>query len=245
MNQFSFLSMVSILLITCNLPMKAQKGFEKDVFDFDGGKLEITFVGHGTLMMDWNGTIIHIDPVMREADYREMPDADLVLITHEHGDHLDPAALAEIVTPATVVICNEVSASRIDDRIVMHNGDRKEVAGLVIEAVPAYNIKNERSPGQPFHPKGSGNGYVITFGGVRVYVAGDTENIPEMAQMGEIRIAFLPMNLPYTMSPEMAASAARMVKPEILYPYHFGDTDTSQLTDLIKDSGIDIRIRNM
>lgn len=239
------ISFLSVLLLISNLTMNAQTDFEKDFFDFDGGKLEITFVGHGTLMMNWNGMVIHIDPVMREANYREMPDADLILITHEHGDHLDPAALAEIVTPATVVICNEASASRIDDRIVMHNGDRREVAGLFIEAVPAYNIKNERSPGQPFHPKGSGNGYIISFGGERVYVAGDTENIPEMAEMGRIRIAFLPMNLPYTMSPEMAALAARMVKPEILYPYHFGDTETSQLTDLLRGSGIEVRIRDM
>ena len=237
--------MLSTLLLISNLTMNAQTGFEKDIFDFNGGKLEITFVGHGTLMMNWNGMVIHIDPVMREADYKEMPAADLILITHEHGDHLDPAALAEIITPATVVICNEASASQIADRIVMHNGDRREVAGLVIEAVPAYNIRNERSPGQPFHPKGSGNGYIISFGGERVYVAGDTENIPEMAEMGKIRIAFLPMNLPYTMSPEMAANAARMIKPEILYPYHFGDTNTSQLTDMLKNSGIDVRIRNM
>lgn len=236
---------VSALLLISNLNMSAQANFEKDMFELSGGRLEITFVGHGTLMMEWNGMVIHIDPVMREADYSAMPDADLVLITHEHGDHLDPAALAEIVTPATVVICNESSAARIDDRIVMRNGDRHEVAGLVIEAVPAYNIKNERSPGQPFHPKGSGNGYIISFGDERVYVAGDTENIPEMAEMGSIKIAFLPMNLPYTMSPEMAAAAAEMLKPEILYPYHFGNSDTSKLTDLLKNSEIDVRIRNM
>jgi L-ascorbate metabolism protein UlaG (beta-lactamase superfamily) len=245
MKRVRIVFVVSALLLISNLNMSAQSGFEKDSFAFTGGTLDITFVGHGTLMMEWKGMVIHIDPVMREADYLAMPDADLVLITHEHGDHLDPAALAEIVTPATVVICNEASSERIDNRIVMRNGDIHEVAGLVIEAVPAYNIKNERSPGQPFHPKGSGNGYIISFGDERVYVAGDTENIPEMAEMGNIKIAFLPMNLPYTMSPEMAASAARMVKPEILYPYHFGNSDTSKLTDLLKDSGIEVRIRNM
>lgn len=245
MKRVRIVFVVSALLLISNLNMSAQSGFEKDSFAFTGGTLDITFVGHGTLMMEWKGMVIHIDPVMREADYSAMPDADLVLITHEHGDHLDPAALAEIVTPATVVICNEASSERIDNRIVMRNGDIHEVAGLVIEAVPAYNIKNERSPGQPFHPKGSGNGYIISFGDERVYVAGDTENIPEMAEMGNIKIAFLPMNLPYTMSPEMAASAARMVKPEILYPYHFGNSDTSKLTDLLKDSRIEVRIRNM
>jgi len=122
----------------------------------------------------------------------------------------------------------------------------KEVKGLKIEAVPAYNIVQMRAPGQPFHPKGVGNGYVITLGDKRVYVAGDTEHIPEMARLAGVDCAFLPMNLPYTMTPEMAAQAAKVLKPKILYPYHFGDTDTSRLRELLKDSGgIEVRIRKM
>jgi len=132
------------------------------------------------------------------------------------------------------------------DIVVMNNGDVKESLGIKIEAVPAYNIVNVRGPGLPFHPKGDGNGYVLTFGDKRVYVAGDTENIPEMAGLKNIDVAFLPMNLPYTMTPEMVAEAAKVVRPKVLYPYHFGNTDTGNLVALLKDEkGIEIRIRNM
>ena len=116
---------------------------------------------------------------------------------------------------------------------------------IVIEAVPAYNIVNERAPGQPFHPKGEGNGYILTIGGKRFYVAVDTENTPEMKALRKIDVAFLPMNLPYTMTPEMVADAAKAFKPKILYPYHTGETDTKKIVDLLKDSGIEVRIRNL
>ena len=128
----------------------------------------------------------------------------------------------------------------------MKNNEVKTVGGLTIEAVPAYNIVHMRSPGNPFHPKGVGNGYVITFNDIKVYVAADTENIPEMKELSGIDVAFLPMNLPYTMTPEMVADAARMFNPKILYPYHFGETDTSELVDLLKDDKeIEVRIRDM
>jgi len=120
------------------------------------------------------------------------------------------------------------------------------VDSLKVEAVPAYNIKHMRAPGKPFHPKGAGNGYIVTFGSLRLYLAGDTENIPEMKQLQNIDIAFLPMNLPFTMTPEMVADAARMFKPKILYSYHQGETDTSKLSALLKDEqGIEVRIRKM
>ena len=120
------------------------------------------------------------------------------------------------------------------------------MAGIAVEAVPAYNIKHERSPGLPFHPKGRGNGYVVTMAGLRVYVAGDTENVPEMKNLAGVDVAFLPANIPYTMTPEMAADAARMIGPRILYPYHFGETDTTRLVALLKDRpGIEVRIRRM
>jgi L-ascorbate metabolism protein UlaG (beta-lactamase superfamily) len=137
-------------------------------------------------------------------------------------------------------------AKQVEGGIVMNNGDTKSIEGLKIEAVPAYNIIHKRDTGQPFHPKGIGNGYIITFGDKRVYVAGDTENIPEMKELKGIDIAFLPMNLPYTMTPEMVADAAKAFKPRILYPYHYGDTDTSKLLDLLKSTKeIEVRIRKM
>ncbi len=222
-----------------------QQVFEKDVFETDGGTLELWFIGHGTLMFKYNDLVIHIDPVSREADYSELPDADLILITHEHGDHLDPGAIKKILKDETEIICNKASSSALDDCRVMTNGDKIDLEDISIEAVPAYNIEHERSPGNPFHPKGVGNGYILGIGGKRIYIAGDTENIPEMSSFRNIDIAFLPMNLPYTMSPEMAADAAMIIKPDILYPYHFGSTDTGELVKLLKGTDIDVRIRKL
>jgi L-ascorbate metabolism protein UlaG (beta-lactamase superfamily) len=128
----------------------------------------------------------------------------------------------------------------------MKNGDVQTVMGIKIEAVPAYNLVHKRENGQPFHPKGQGNGYVLTFGDKRVYIAGDTENTPEMKALKNIDVAFLPMNLPYTMTPEMVADAAQAFKPKVLYPYHYGDTETSRITILLKDNkNSEVRIRKM
>jgi L-ascorbate metabolism protein UlaG (beta-lactamase superfamily) len=128
----------------------------------------------------------------------------------------------------------------------MNNGETQTIDGVKIEAVPAYNIVHKRENGEPYHPKGLGNGYVLTFGDKRLYIAGDTEDIPEMKSLQAIDCAFLPMNLPYTMTPEMVADAATAFRPKILYPYHYGDTDTSRIVLLLKDAnGIEVRIRRM
>ena len=128
----------------------------------------------------------------------------------------------------------------------MANGERLEVLGLVVEAVPAYNLVHERSAGVPYHVKGEGNGYVVGFAGSRVYVAGDTENTPEMKALQDLDVAFLPMNLPYTMTPEMVADAARALRPAVLYPYHYGDTDPERLLELLADvDDVEVRIRSM
>jgi L-ascorbate metabolism protein UlaG (beta-lactamase superfamily) len=149
-------------------------------------------------------------------------------------------------TEKTAVVLTEACAKQVQGGVVMMNGDVKTIEGFKIEAVPAYNIVHKRETGQPFHPKGVGNGYVITFGDKRVYVAGDTENVPEMKNLKNIDIAFLPMNLPYTMTPEMVADAAKAFKPKILYPYHFSETDTSKLVTLLKSSpAMKVRIRKM
>ena len=237
---------VAILVVGLLFSTVAQAGFETDAIETSGGKLQITFIGHGTLMFTFGGKVIHVDPVSREADYSKMPKADLILITHEHRDHLDPQVVELIRTEKTSIVLTEVCASRVRGGVVMKNGDVQIIEGLKIEAVPAYNLVHMRSAGVPFHPKGVGNGYVITFGDKRVYVAGDTENVPEMKQLKEIDIAFLPMNLPYTMTPEMVADAAKAFKPKILYPYHYGETDTSQLVKLLQDyDEIEVKIRSM
>jgi len=236
----------SLLVLFFGLSVSAEQSFETDLIKTSAGDLKITFIAHGTLMFEFNQKIIHVDPVGRYADYAQMPKADLILVTHEHGDHLDKKAIKSIYQDHTKLVLTATCAEKMGDGIVMKNGDVQTVAGFKIEAVPAYNIVHEREKGVPFHPKGIGNGYVITFGDKRIYVAGDTENIPEMAQLKNIDIAFLPMNLPYTMSPEMVVEAAKMIQPKILYPYHFGDTDTRQLVKLMeKHPDIEVRIRKM
>ncbi len=236
----------TVCVLSLALATSGNDEFEQDTIPTSKGDLRITFIGHGTLMFQHGGLTIHVDPVGRYADYSKLPKADLVLVTHEHGDHLDRSAIKGVATKDTVVVLTEACARQIPSGVVTRNGDVKEVKGVKIEAVPAYNIVHERAPGRPFHPKGEGNGYVITFGDKRVYVAGDTEKIPEMARLTGVDCAFLPMNLPYTMTPEMVAEAARTLRPKILYPYHFGNTDTARLRELLKDaSGIEVRIRKM
>ncbi|MBI5558114.1 MAG: MBL fold metallo-hydrolase [Deltaproteobacteria bacterium] len=244
MKKIHILIMFFILMFPFSAP--AQQQFATDVIPTPAGDARITFLGHGTLMLAFAGKIIHIDPFSKVADYATLPRADIILLTHDHYDHLDPQALKLVRTTKSVVILTEASAKQLQGGIVMHNGEEKTVQGVKIEAVPAYNLVHRRDDGQPFHPKGDGNGYVLTLGGKRIYIAGDTENIPEMKALRDIDVAFLPMNLPYTMTPEMAAEAAKSFQPKILYPYHFGETDPMKLEDLLKDAkGIELRIRNL
>lgn len=242
--------MISRIIASLTVMIMSSNSFSQTIPDSDrlsstAGTIELNFIGHASLMISLNGFIIYIDPVRSEGKYDSMPKADLVLVTHEHGDHLDGILIKDLSKPSTVVICNQASLSKIPLAQVMKNGDTMKTGPAEIEAVAAYNIVNQRAPGQPYHPKGNGNGYIITFGGMRIYVAGDTENTPEMKALKNIDVAFLPMNLPYTMTPAMVADAALAFRPKILYPYHYGDTKTEELVDLLKNSGIDVRIRKL
>ncbi len=226
-------------------PSAAGGGFETDTIKTSGGELEITFIGHGTLMLRFGGKVIHVDPWSRLADYNTLPKADLILITHQHADHLDLKAIEPIRSTKTMIVLTAKCSEEVKG-VVMNNGDVRTVLGIKIEAVPAYNLVHMRPDGQPFHPKGEGNGYILTFGTTRMYIAGDTEDTPEMKALKKIDVAFLPMNLPYTMTPEMVAEAARAFKPRILYPYHYGDTDPSTLVALLKGvRGVEVKIRRM
>lgn len=220
--------------------------FETDVFKTSKGDLVITFIGHGTLMMEFDGKVIHIDPVSYYADYKTLPKADLILITHAHGDHLDAKTIDLLKKESTEIVLAKVCVDKYDGTAIMKNGDSGTYSGLKVDAVPAYNIKHVRSEGNPYHPKGEGNGYIIYMGDKKVYVAGDTENTPEMTGLKDIDIAFLPMNLPYTMTPEMVANATKLFKPKVLYPYHFGETDTGKLVELLRNQkDTEVRIRNL
>jgi L-ascorbate metabolism protein UlaG (beta-lactamase superfamily) len=221
------------------------KVFEKDTIDTDKGKIVITLIGHGSLMIEAGRQVIHVDPFSAQADYSLLPAAGIVLITHEHGDHLDKKALGLITNTQTITIVSQSCKDKLPNAIVFANGMSESFGYFKIEAVPAYNIVNKRPDGTAYHPKGNGNGYVITYGGKRIYIGGDTENIPEMANLKNIDIAFLPMNLPYTMTPQMVADAAKRFTPKILYPYHFGDTNPQLLVDLLKGIPIEVRVRKM
>ncbi len=240
---------LSACILACagiNAQTEDGKVFEKDVVQTSGGELAITFVGHGSLMFAFNDLIIHVDPVSREADYTKMPKADIILITHNHSDHLDSKAIGNLKKNETIVLGPENVVHELANASVIRNGETHNLRGLQIEAVPAYNIKHKRDTGEPYHIRGQGNGYVISFTDTRVYVAGDTENVPEIKRLRDIDVAFLPMNLPYTMTPEMVADVAKAIRPEILYPYHFSDTDPNELKELLSEfPRIEVRIRDM
>lgn len=229
--------------------MTYSQDLQTDKFETNSGDLKVNFVNHASLFFEFDGKIIHIDPVLRMGNYENYPKADLILITHHHGDHMDLNAIDLIKKENTKIIltkkCHELSEN-LSEVIIMQNGDVLNINQLEIEAIPAYNMIHKRESGEPYHPKGEGNGYIIKFGDKKVLVAGDTENIPEIKELKNIDIAFLPMNLPYTMTPGMVADAAKAFRPKVLYPYHYSNTDTSILIELLKnEKDIEVRIKKM
>ena len=234
-----------LTIIAMTFPANSQNNPAVDQINSSAGLVNMYFIGHGSLMFEIKGFVIHIDPVRSSGNYDNLPKADLILVTHEHSDHLDIKLIEDLRKPGTIMYTNALSASKVSWAKIMKAGDKQEINKITIEAVPAYNIVNQRSPGQPFHPKGNGLGYILTIGEKRFYVAGDTENTPEMKALKNIDVAFLPMNLPYTMTPEMVADAAKAFKPKILYPYHYGETNTNEIVKLLNSTGIVVRIRNL
>ena len=208
------------------------------------GMLKITPVTHGSLMLEFKDKVIHVDPWGR-GDYSGLPKADLILITDIHGDHLDPAQVQKLKKNGTRIVAPQAVARTVTEALVLRNGQKKVVSGLEIEAVPMYNHKRGPSPGKLYHDKGRGNGYVLTLGGKRVYISGDTACIPEMKVLTGIDIAFVAMNLPYTMPPEEAAECVAAFKPKIVYPYHYRGSDLSVFTRALEaDPDIEVRLRD-
>jgi len=219
--------------------------FEKDSFQNKNGMLYISFIGHGTLMIEYNNKVIHIDPWSKLADYKQLSKADIVLITHHHPDHLDATALNEIKKTNTVIVGTSKCKESFSELMPVKNGESAQFGEIYLYVVPAYNIIHQRPDHTPYHPKGEGNGYVLDIDSIRIYIAGDTENIPEMKSLKKIDIAFLPCNLPYTMTIDMFANAVNMIKPRIVYPYHYGETNLNELIEKLKTSETEVQIRKM
>ena len=181
---------LSIIIIAMTIPGYSQDVPAYDKINTSAGIVEMHFIGHGSLMFKVNGFVIYIDPVRSSGNYDFLPKADLILVTHEHGDHLDVKLIEDLKKQGTLLFCNQNSISKVPWAMAMKADDRQEINNIIIEAVPAYNIVNERAPGHPFHPKGAGVGYLLTIGGKRFYIAGDTENTPEMKALKKYRCCF-------------------------------------------------------
>ena len=197
-----------------------------DTIATNAGPLKITPIYHASLLIQAGGKNIHIDPYS-EGNYRGLPQADLVLITHVHGDHNDPKELARVRQSATVIYAPANVAKTIAGAKTIANGDVVDWGDFQIEAVPMYNLVHGPSPGSLFHPKGLGNGYVMRYGGKRIYISGDTEATPEFRALQAIDVAFVSMNLPYTMTPAEAADGVKQMNPVVVYPYHYRNGDKS------------------
>lgn len=212
-------------------------------FQTKKGPVRITPIRHASMMIETNGRIIHVDP-WSQGNYEGLPQADLILVTDIHGDHMDPAQIAKLKKTGTIIITPEAVAKTVTDANVLRNGEKTTWEKWVIEAVPMYNLTRGPEPGKFYHDKGRGNGYLLTYGGARFYIAGDTEGTPEMRALKHIDVAFIPMNLPYTMPPEEAAKAVRAFHPKIVYPYHYRGSDLNVFKNALEGSGIDVRLRN-
>ena len=220
--------------------------YQTDTFKTKGGKeVVITAIKHASLRIQYDGLEIQVDPVAEFApatDYSKFPKADVVLVTHEHFDHFDRETIATLRKDGTQIVANPAVQKMLGFGTALANGESHTLAkGIALDAVPAYNT----TPGHTqFHPKGRDNGYVLTINGLRIYIAGDTEDIPEMAKLKDIDVAFLPCNQPYTMTPEQVAKAARTIKPKVLFPYHYSQTPIKRVAELLSGTSIDVRVRN-
>jgi L-ascorbate metabolism protein UlaG (beta-lactamase superfamily) len=210
-------------------------------FPTSAGEVKITPLYHASTLIEAGGKVIYIDPA-KPAKFAGLPKADLILITHIHGDHMDPAAIAEISKAGTEILAPPTVVATVTTAKPITNGERKTWQGWTIEAIPAYNLTRGPAPGKLFHDKGRDNGYVLTYGGVRFYFSGDTEGIPEMRALKNIDVAFVCMNLPYTMPPEEAADAVKAFHPKVVIPYHYHGSDLAVFKKRLEGTGIEVRL---
>lgn len=214
--------------------------FAADSFSTSKGPLEITPIQHASLMIQAGGKILYVDPAQGSFDGR--PKADYILITDIHGDHMAPAIVAKLKKPDAVILAPQAVAAQIPGSTVIVNGQSKTIGDFQVEAIPMYNLA-PAADGTVYHPKGRGNGYILTYGGKRFYFSGDTQGIPEMKALRNIDVAFVCMNLPFTMTPAEAAEAVRAFHPKVVYPYHYRGQNPQVFADALKGTGIEVRLR--
>ena len=214
-----------------------------DTFATSKGDLKVTPLNHATLLFEFAGKSIYLDPT-KDADYSGLPKADYVFLTDIHADHLDPAGLERVKTASTMVVGPKAVADKTAVGTVLANGEKKPFGAFEVEGVPMYNLTRGPEAGKLFHDKGRGDGFVFTFGDKRVYVSGDTECTPEMKALQNIDVAFVCMNLPYTMPPAEAAACIKAFRPKVLFPYHYRNSNLDELTTaLAGEKGIEVRTR--
>ncbi len=233
-----------LLLAACIVMATAllgQSHSAPQTFTTSGGPVKVTPVYHASLLLEAVGKVIYVDPA-KPANFDGLPLADLILITHTHGDHMDPPSIAAVSKGGTEIWAPPAVAKTVTTAKVIANGESKTWNGWSIEAVPMYNLVRGPAAGKVYHEKGVGNGYVLTYGGKRFYIAGDTEAIPEMRALKNIDVAFVPMNLPYTMTPEEAADAVKAFRPRIVIPYHYRGSDLSILEKSLEGTGVEVRL---
>ena len=216
-----------------------------DVFETDNGDLIIQPLNHATFAMAWNGQTIYVDPVGGAELYEGLPSPDLILITDVHGDHLSAETLEAVTTADTMIVAPAAVVEGLSEGLAaqaqtLGNGAEISVLGVNVEAIPMYNLTEDRLQ---YHENGRGNGYVLTIGGRRVYVSGDTEDIPEMRALENIDVAFVCFNLPFTMTEDQAASAVVEFAPAVVYPYHYGESDVALFAELVAEGGGQIEVR--
>ena len=242
-----------------------------DALPADDGDVTIVPISHATLQIVHGDTVILVDPALdgalppirvppeapprppapapppgtvRTTRYVGLSKPTLIVVTHGHEDHFAPEAVAFVETPTTRIVVPESMESEVPGAIGLANGETATIDGVTVEAIPMYNIRRGLESGGPFHLRGEGNGYVVTVGGKRLYVAGDTECVPEIRALEDIDVAFLPMNLPFTMTPAEAAACAESFGPAIAYPYHYAGQDFREFGVALAGSGIEVRLRN-
>ena len=234
------LALILICSVFVSIPL-AHAASQTQVFPTSAGSVSITPLNHASTLIEAGGKVIYLDPA-KPADFSGHPKADLILITDIHGDHMDPGSIKEISKAGTGIMAPPAVVQTVTSAKPIANGETKAWQDWTIEAIPAYNLKRGPAPRKLFHDKGRGNGYVLTYGGKRFYFSGDTEGVPEMRALKNIDVAFVCMNLPYTMPPDEAADAVKAFHPKVVIPYHYRGSDLTVFQKGLEGTGIEVRL---